>query len=115
MDTAADTEIPIWWLIEEHNSWEGETWFHFFLDGPDVFDALTIAVHASADLEGPSKEELAWPVVEKLANLEPGYMDIYWFGELRDPAELALVKTYELYKGKIRNYGEEMLERVAVE
>lgn len=92
-----------WYRVTERNSWEGETWRHYFEPEPGVkaaleqhFDVVKL-VHLSADQ------------VELLANVEPGYMEPYWFGKLTDLEALRNATEDDLYKGGIRKYAKEAL------
>lgn len=33
-------EVVTFICLEEYNDWEGETWYHYFLNEPGVFDIL---------------------------------------------------------------------------
>lgn len=105
-----DRDLPVLWLrIREHNYWEGETWYHYFLDEGGVEEALQAAVRSQSDLRGPDRVLLTESAAEALANEEPSYMDTHWFGKLTN-FEVAQASTDDLYKGGIRKFGEEMME-----
>lgn len=96
--------------LTESNDWEGETWYHYFLDEPGVLDTLKGVLkkegHDFADWETMS---LTWPEAERLTNLDTSsYMQEHWFGRLTKPDELKQVDSETLYKGKIRDFGEEL-------
>lgn len=96
--------------VTEHNSWEGETWYHYFEDDGEgvVLKALAKAVGPASDLRDIETVELTEDQATVLANLEPAYMDIHWFGELTDFDGLASATSEDLYKGGIRKYGVEV-------
>jgi hypothetical protein len=101
-----------YYKVTEYNEWEGETWYHYFLDDGEgkVLSALEDA--CQDDLSEPELVELTEDQTDVLANLEPGYMDIHWFGVLTDFEGLSkAAAASDLYKGKIRNFGEEIYSR----
>jgi hypothetical protein len=103
-------DVTTYHRVTEHNSWEGETWYHYFENDQDgrVLDSLIRAVDKCDFLSDPDSIELAEAQTTVLANLEPGYMDIHWFGELTDFDGLANATSEDLYKGGIRKYGVEV-------
>lgn len=102
-------DSPVLWLrVSERNSWEGETWYHYFLDEEGVEEALISAVGSQSDLSWPRRVSLTWSAAEALANEEPGYMAPHWFGKLTN-FEVAQANEDDLYKGKIRSFGEELM------
>lgn len=101
--------------VPEENAWEGETWYHYFLDETGVLEALKEAVIKLLDLTRIEEISLSDDQQETLANLESGYMNIHWFGTL-DVDKLNKESTKEnLYKGGIRDFGESLFERVSLD
>lgn len=97
--------------ITEHNAWEGETWHHYFLDGPGVLDALQSVYSRTGDFVQLDTDEYTDEETTRLTNLDnSGYMQKHWFGELTDPEGLASATEQQLYKGGIRDFGEELFE-----
>lgn len=102
--------MELWHCLTEKNEWEGETWYHYFIDGEGVYEALRSAVKAADDLTLEESQEISWETATRLTNLDDaGYMQTHWFGELTDFEGLSAAK--DLYKGKIRDFGEELFER----
>jgi hypothetical protein len=102
-------------MIVEHNSWEGETWRHYFEDGEGVKDALAVGPFMCAELRGPELVELSVEEAEARANLDDGeYMQAHWFGRLTDQAGLKAASEDDLYKGGIRKFGESVMETVVL-
>lgn len=102
--------MAIFHCIAEYNEWEDETWFHYFLDAPGVRDALqsvlSKGIYTLADPAGYSELK-----AEYLTNWDDGeYMQKHWFGELTKIDELKSATENQLYKGKIRDFGEELFE-----
>lgn len=98
----------LWWRVTERNTWEGETWRHYFEDGPDVRSALEHAVRLSTDLS-LDYVRLSDEEALILANMDEGYMAPHWFGKLTKSAELLLLTDEKsVYKGSLRAYGEEV-------
>lgn len=107
----SDTEKVTWYRVTEHNEWEGETWYHYFCDSDtvNVRDILLLAVAQCGYLEGPEAVQFSWDQAAILTNLEDdGYMQTHWFGELTDAERLTKAESTELYKGHIRDFGEEL-------
>ena len=98
--------------VTEENDWEGETWYHYFLDDAGVLEALKTVYPKFDDFTGIDQVSLSHEQQVTLANLEPGYMNIHWFGTL-DVDKLNKEATKEnLYKGGIRNFGESLFEEI---
>lgn len=79
-----EIEIVTFHCLTEYNDWEGETWYHYFLDEPGVYDTLSLIqedeTYDFTDLETVS---LTWPEAERLTNLDTGgYMQEHWFGRI---------------------------------
>jgi len=104
-------DLPVLWLrICEHNSWEGETWYHYFLAEEGVKEALQAAVRSNVEDLSLREVTLTWLVAKALANEDTGdYMNTHWFGKLTNFG-VAQASTDDLYKGGIRKFGEEMME-----
>lgn len=104
--------------LTEENSWEGETWYHYFLDEPGVYEALKSLLERfpDSDLTDFETLELSDEEATTLVNIDDvGYMQTYWFGYL-DVTKLSNISNVDdLYKGKIRDYAEDMFELVKVE
>lgn len=102
-----------YWKLTEENDWEGETWYHYFVDGPGVLQALESAMEIEdADYVDLEKVELSEDEAIGLANIDEGnYMSPHWFGEL-DIAKLAAAES--LYKGQIRDCAEEIFDTIIV-
>lgn len=102
--------LVIFHRVNERNSWEGETWYHYFLDQPEVLDTLKHLVDdPDNDLSSVTTLALTWDTAEKLTNEDCGtYMQCHWFGELTRAADLKNTKGQDLYKGAIRDFGEEL-------
>lgn len=96
--------------LTEENEWEGETWYHYFLDEPGVLDILTpLADNDENDYTDLETMTLTWPEAERLTNQDHGgYMQEHWFGKLTRLEELKLADSQALYKGGIREFGEEL-------
>ena len=97
--------------LTETNEWEGETWYHYFLDEPGVLDALkdTLKRVDDHDFEDWETMTLTWPEAERLTNRgHDGYMQEHWFGRLTKLDELKQADSQALYKGGIREFGEEL-------
>lgn len=104
------------YLLSETNDWEGETWYHYFLAEPGVKKSIESAIQVlgeESDFEEIKEVDLSDEEQTTLANLEPGYMDIHWFGEL-DIEKLKGATREDLYKGGIREYGESLFEQTIV-
>lgn len=98
-----------WIEITEYNEWEGETWHHFFIYSEDHYHILQDAVikHKEDGAFSIRRTTLSWEAAENLTNLDDcSYMQEYWFGELTNPE--GLIETGNIYKGKLRDYGEEL-------
>lgn len=96
--------------LREDNEWEGETWYHYFLDEPGVLDILTpLADNDENDFTDLETMTLTWPEAERLTNLDTdSYMQEYWFGRLTNLEGLKQADSKVLYKGGIREFGEEL-------
>lgn len=97
--------------LTEENDWEGETWYHYFLDEPGVYDILSLLQENEAydftDLE--TITSITWAEAERLTNQDHGgYMQEHWFGKLTKPESLKQADSQALYKGGIRDFGEEL-------
>jgi hypothetical protein len=103
--------------VKEHNEWEDETWYHYFLDAPGVAEAIYLARQKEhCDLSHTEKVELYSAQMEVLANQDDmSYMATHWFGKLVDFSGLANATEQDLYKGGIRHYGEDLLEEIEIE
>lgn len=96
--------------LTEENEWEGETWYHYFLDEPEVFDVLnSIVDNDENDFTDLTADTFTWPEMERLTNLDEGeYMQKFWFGKLTNLEGLKQADSKALYKGGIREFGEEL-------
>lgn len=97
--------------IREDNEWEGETWYHYFLDEPGVLDILDrlMDVDEENDYVDLETVTLTWPEATRLTNMDHGcYMQEHWFGKLTKLEELKGADQKTLYKGGIRDFGEEL-------
>lgn len=108
--SSIDNENVTWFRITERNEWEGETWYHYFKSADGVYSLLLSAVERSdGELEGPKTAQLTWDQAATLTNQDDdSYMQTYWFGELTDFDGLSKADDKKLYKGGIRNFGEEL-------
>jgi hypothetical protein len=108
-----ETDKDTFYRITEYNDWEGETWYHYFLDKPGVKEALEEANKMLGDeSDFTSIDRMEMSEVEQLvlANWAPEYyMEPHWFGEL-DIEKLKQASRKDLYKGGIRDYGEDLFE-----
>lgn len=96
--------------LTEENDWEGETWYHYFLDEPEVFSILEKLMFEEDDNDFVDLETmtLTWPEAERLTNRgRDGYMQEHWFGKLNLEG-LKQADSKALYKGGIREFGEEL-------
>lgn len=96
--------------LTEDNSWEGETWYHYFLVEPGVFEALESLLDKSSDHDFQDLKivKLSDEEATVLANIDEGcYMQPHWFGKL-DTEKLSSVSPQDLYKGRIREYAEDL-------
>lgn len=102
-----------YYKIAEENGWEGETWYHYFLAEPGVKEALERVLcldgHDFGELE---TIDLSDEEATVLANIDEGYMQPHWFGELDVEKLSTAVDSGDLYKGKIREYAEDLFEMV---
>lgn len=97
--------------LSEYNDWEGETWHHYFLDGPGVLETLTAVYERSGDFVQLDTDDFTEEEQARLTNLDNGgYMQEHWFGELTKLEELKTATEEQLYKGGIRDFGEELFE-----
>lgn len=97
--------------IQEDNDWEGETWYHYFLDEPGVLDILDRLIDVDEDNDYVDLETviLTWPEATRLTSMDHGgYMQEHWFGKLTKPEELKGADQKALYKGGIRDFDEEL-------
>ncbi len=103
------TEKVDWIEITEYNDWEGETWHHLFPYCEEHYQILELTIRKNKN-DGDfniSRTSLSWETAEELTNRDDGgYMQTYWFGELTKVEELKSAES--LYKGQIRQYGEEL-------
>lgn len=112
------TDKDTYYRLSEHNSWEGETWYHYFIDQPGVLEALKSILSRldGHDLEGVKTIELSDEEATILANFDNGnYMRPHWFGELNTEKLSLVSNSDDLYKGKIRDYAEDLFEMVRAE
>jgi hypothetical protein len=96
--------------LTEENSWEGETWCHYFLAEPGVFQVLEALLDRLSDHDFTDLKivELSDEEATILANIDEGYMQPHWFGKL-DVSKLSSVSSQEdLYKGQIRDCAEDL-------
>lgn len=96
--------------LTEENEWEGETWYHYFLDEPGVYDILSLIqeneVNDFTELETCN---ITWLEAERLTNQDHGeYMQLHWFAKLTNLEGLKQADSEALYKGGIRSFGEEL-------
>lgn len=104
-------ETATFHCLTESNEWEGETWYHYFLDEPGVFDILNrlMEVDEENDFIELETMTLTWPEATRLTNRgHDGYMQEHWFGQLTDLEGLKQADSQALYKGGIREFGEEL-------
>lgn len=97
--------------LTETNEWEGETWYHYFLDEPGVLDILNCLMEVDEENDFIELETmtLTWPEAERLTNLDTGtYIQHHWFGQLTNLESLKQADSETLYKGGIRKFGEEL-------
>ncbi len=97
--------------LTESNDWEGETWYHYFLDEPGVYDILNRLTECDEENDFTELETctLTWPEATRLTNLDTGgYMTEHWFGKLTNLEGLKQADSQALYKGGIREFGEEL-------
>lgn len=96
--------------LTESNDWEGERWYHYFQDEPGVYDALALIQEDDAnDFEELETVSLTWDEATRLTNLDhDGYMQEHWFGRLTNLEGLKTADSKALYKGGIREFGEEL-------
>jgi hypothetical protein len=104
----SDEKTPYCRLTEE-NSWEGETWYHYFLVEPGVFETLESLLDKSSDHDFQDLKIVKMSDEEAtiLANIDEGYMQPHWFGKL-NTEKLSSVLPQDLYKGQIREYAEDL-------
>jgi hypothetical protein len=106
-------ETATFHCIIEYNDWEGETWYHYFLDEPGVLGILT-ALFEDKDEDDNDFMDLettttTWSDAERLTNQDHGeYMQPHWFGKLTNLEGLKSAASQDLYKGGIRKFGEEL-------
>lgn len=105
-----ETEIVVFHCLTETNEWEGERWYHYFLDEPGVYDILALFQEDDAnDFEELETISLTWLEAERLTNLDTGgYMQEHWFARLTNLEGLKQADSQALYKGGIRDFGEEL-------
>lgn len=103
-------EIVTFHCFEEYNDWEGETWYHYFLDEPGVLDILNSIMNLeNTDFEDLETITVTWDEATRLTNQDHGeYMQVHWFGKLTNPEGLKKATHQDLYKGGIREFGEEL-------
>lgn len=98
--------------LTEYNDWEGETWYHYFLDEPGVLDVLDHLMVQDEEYDYYTELEtctLTWSEAERLTNRgNDGYMQEHWFGQLTNLEGLKQANSKTLYKGGIRDFGEEL-------
>lgn len=104
-------ELTTFYCLTETNEWEGESWYHYFLDEPGVYDILSLLQENEAndftDLE--TITSITWREAERLTNQDHGeYIQLHWFGKLTKPDELKQANSNALYRGGIRQFGEEL-------
>lgn len=106
-------EVVKFICLTEENEWEGETWYHYFLDEPGVIDILNpIAENEENDFVDLEMVTITWPEATRLTNQDHGeYMQLHWFGKLTKPEELRRADQDSIYKGGIRKFGEELFTR----
>lgn len=105
----AEVEIVTFHCLTEENGWEGETWYHYFLDEPGVLDVLQSIEIGDTDFDSLETVIMTWEEAERLTNQDHGeYMQAHWFGRLTKLKELRDAPSDALYKGGIRDYGEEL-------
>ncbi len=104
-------ETVIFHCLTETNEWEGETWYHYFLDEPGVLGILTALCDVDEENDYTEVEtiSLTWTEAERLTNQDHGeYMQLHWFGKLTNLESLRFAESDSLYKGGIREFGEEL-------
>lgn len=96
--------------LTEENEWEGETWYHYFLDETGVYDVLNLIQEDEGyDFTDLETSSFTWTEAERLTNLdEGGYIQEHWFGKLTNLEGLKQATQQDLYKGGIRKFGEEL-------
>ena len=96
--------------LTESNEWEGETWYHYFLDEPGVLDILKSVLKVDDhDFEDWETVTLTWPEATRLTNMDHcSCMQEHWFGRLTNLEGLKQADSQALYKGGIREFGEEL-------
>lgn len=111
--STSSAEKETYLKLIEHNSWEGETWCHYFTSLPGVKEELNSLLSRlnNHDYSRLETVELTDEEATVLANLDNGgYMEPHWFGELNVSKLATVVDFAELYKGQIRQYAEEIFE-----
>jgi hypothetical protein len=105
-------ELVSFHCIREDNEWEGESWYHYFLDEPEVFDVLmSLTERENSDFSDLETVLITWDEATRLTNQDHGtYMQANWFGKLTNLEGLKNASDKELYKGGIRDFGEELFE-----
>lgn len=102
-------DYAIFHCLTEENDWEGETWYHYFLDGPGVLDVLKLAYKIGDDLTALETVSMTWDEAGRLTNQDHGtYVQCHWFGDLINPEGLRTASSNRLYKGGIRDFGREL-------
>lgn len=102
-----------YWKLTESNTWEGETWYHYFEDHPGVSSLLqTLLDRSDVDFDSLEEIELTDEEATILVNLESGYIDTHFFGVL-DLEKASHASDQELYKGGIRNFAKDLFELVS--
>lgn len=110
-----EQEIVTFHRITESNEWEGENWYHYFLDEPGVYETLRDLADAGEnenDYTDLTTVRMTWDEATRLTNLDTGgYMQEYWFGKVTNLEGLKNATEKQLYKGGIREFGEELFTR----
>lgn len=108
--------MAIYYKLTEENEWEGETWYHYFLAKDGVLDALEAMwdrlSHDFVDLE---TIDLSDEEATILVNIDEGYMQPHWFGILDVKKLSEVTESNSVYKGKIRDFAEDLFESVVKE
>lgn len=105
-----ETEIVTFHCLTEYNDWEGERWYHYFQDEPGVYDILSLIQENDVnDFDELETVSVTWKEAERLTNLDTGgYIQEHWFGRLTNLEGLKQADSQTLYKGGIRDFGEEL-------
>lgn len=99
-------EIVTFHCLEEYNEWEGESWYHYFLDEPGVWEVLNglVTERTEEDLDNDYPDlttvNMTWEEATRLTNLD--------IGKVGSVEELRNAPEERLYKGGIRDFGKKL-------